>query len=331
MCSPDDGIPTRTLSRRALLSGGATGGLGLLAASCGFVDRDDGREVAPAPAPTEGGGGTDQRVVTPTATPTPEPTPRQVESAGRIERTVMTGSEWENPVVITHSGVRGERVLVLGGVHGNEPGGWLAAEEIYSWDVQAGSLIVFPRANIVATRLLERTTEEMGDLNRLYPGSLTSSLPMARMAAEIVRVAREFDATLAIDMHESWGFYVERTEEQQGTAFIGQTITGGPGPEADVATTLGAAVNEQIGVERDHLVMRDRRSFSFPGGFEQQAGLVPDFWRPGRGGSSLSLGQHVEGLTPVLVEMGQRGQPVERRAELHRLVVRTALEQRGML
>ena len=51
---------------------------------------------------------------------------------------------------------------------------------------------------------------------------------------------------------------------------------------------------------------------------------------PVRFGSSLSLGGYVQGLTPVLVEMGQQGQPEARRAELHRMLVRTALERLGM-
>ena len=101
-------------------------------------------------------------------------------------------------------------MLVLGGVHGNEPGSWLATEEIAEWQPLRGSLIVIPRANIVATRLGERTLPELGDLNRLYPGSDDAELPMSRMAAQIVEAAQRYGASLVLDLHESWGFYVER-------------------------------------------------------------------------------------------------------------------------
>ena len=76
----------------------------------------------------------------------------------------MAGSEWETLLVAQHSSEPGPNVLVLGGVHGNEPGGWLAAEEIAEWMPARGSLIVIPRANAVATRLLERTLPELGDM-----------------------------------------------------------------------------------------------------------------------------------------------------------------------
>ncbi|MEJ5222783.1 MAG: hypothetical protein WHT63_12340, partial [Tepidiforma sp.] len=53
--------------------------------------------------------------------------------------------------------------------------------------------------------------------------------------------------------------------------------------------------------------------------------------QPNRGRSSLAAGGHVPGLTPILVEMGQLDQPLERRVELHRLAARSALELLGIL
>ena len=43
------------------------------------------------------------------------------------------------------------------------------------------------------------------------------------------------------------------------------------------------------------------------------------------------IGAFVPGATPVLVEMGQQNQPVARRAEIHRLIVRSVLEANGMV
>ncbi|MDA0815307.1 MAG: succinylglutamate desuccinylase/aspartoacylase family protein [Chloroflexi bacterium] len=94
----------------------------------------------------------------------------------------MAGTEWEAEGVIFHSGIAGSRVMVLGGVHGNEPGGWIAAEEVANWEVQRGALIVLPRLNWRSAAAFERTLGGFGDLNRLYPGH-AEGLPMARMAA----------------------------------------------------------------------------------------------------------------------------------------------------
>jgi hypothetical protein len=85
-------------------------------------------------------------------------------------------------------------------------------------------------------------------------------------------------------------------------------------------------VNPRIAVERDLLVTRDQ----FPLPNPTATSTPPSNARLGRGSSSLSLGRHVAGLTPVLVEMGQDRQPESRRVELHLEVARAALEIRGM-
>ena len=282
------------------------------------------QEPAPAPAPEP----TPSPTPAPTPAPTPEPGP--LPPAGLVERALLPGTPWETPAFLRHSGVRGPTVMVLGGVHGNEPGSWLAAETLPALEIARGSLIVVPRANVVATRLHERTTDELGDLNRLYPGSALAELPMARMASRLIALARQYGAELLLDLHESWQFYAERTI--QGTAAIGQTMSAGPGPEqGTIAQAIAEHVNAQVESERELLIVRTR----FGGFAGDDPALVGGSWGggwvPGRGSSSLSMGRHVEGLTPVLVEMGQHRQPLERRAELHRMVVRTALEMRGML
>lgn len=112
-------------------------------------------------------------------------------------------------------------------------------------------------------------------------------------------------------------------------------MSAGPGPEQrTLAQAIAGEVNARIEQERELLIVRTR--FGGFGGFGGddptiEGGSWGSGWVPGRGGSSLSMGRHVEGLTPLLVEMGQQHQAVERRAELHRAVVRTALEMREML
>lgn len=259
----------------------------------------------------------------PLRTPTPTPTPTPIPPRGRAAAALLPGTPWETPLWRMDSGRAGPVVLVLGGVHGNEPGGWLAAEEIAAWEPVRGSLLVVPRANGLAVAAGERTLPELGDLNRLYPGGSAAPEPMAQMAWAIVEAARTAGASLLLDLHESWAFYAERT--QDGTAFLGQTVTAGPGDRSGIAAALAEAVNAGVTVERDRLVPRD---FSVAQMARAQAAGE---WFPGRGGSSLSLGRVVRGLTPVLVEMGQQDQPLERRVELHRAVVRAALVAEGML
>lgn len=238
---------------------------------------------------------------------------------GRADVTLMAGTEWEARGTIFHSGARGPRFMVLGGVHGNEPGGWLAAESMAEWGVDRGMLIVLPRVNWRAAAAFERTIDGAGDLNRMYPGD-PEGIPMAQMAWEITRLAQQWQVHWLWDMHESWGFFNERGANS-GTAFIGQTLTiADPAREAEVARVL-SAVNAQV-AEREQMVMRVRA-----GGMFRNDGLLPT----GRGRSSLSIGNEVHGVSAVLVEMGQMNQAESRRSELHQLVARTMLEELGAL
>lgn len=307
----------RNVSRRGFLV--AMGGL---AAACGgtAVVPATPRSAAPMVA-RDGELAADASPGAP-ATAAATPTPRPVPPAGVEEHVLLAGTPYETKLVIRYSGVAGPAAMVLGGVHGNEPGGWGAAEVVSGWTPASGSLLVLPRANVVATRDFVRTTDALGDLNRLYPGDPASAFPMEQMAAAIVQTARDFGVELLLDLHESWQFYVDAPGT--GTAALGQTVTAGVGPrQADLAAAIAAKVNPQLG-QREQLILRDGNAFRRPDG----AGGTTT---TGRGRSSLSMGGHVPGLTPVLVEMGQQGQAVERRVELHLLVARAALESVGIL
>ena len=328
----------RRLSRREALRLGAMGGAVLLAACTGTASPPDERERDSPAAPAT-------RIATPeaTAVPTPTSTPVATPSApptphprGREEVALMEGTEWETSLVATHSGVEGPTLLVLGGVHGNEPGGWMAADGIAEWEPARGSLLVAPRANVTAISLFERTTDALGDLNRLYPGSFDAELPMARMAAHIVDVARRYEVDVVLDLHESWGFYAERGENA-GTAFLGpDDHDRAGGDRVPFARLIAGRVNRQIELERELMLPRDWTEWPAAVTDEELAAGAPEAamtsalarsrWRPGGWSSSLSLGRIVPGVLPVLVEMGQDRQHVDRRVELHRLVVQSTME-----
>ncbi len=254
------------------------------------------------------------------ATPTPSPVP----AAGVSERTLLDGTASETRAVISHSGIRGRAVMVLGGVHGNEPGGWSAADEVAAWAPSAGSLIVIPRANVQAIAGFVRTTDGIGDLNRLYPGNLESAFLMERMAATIVAIAKEFGVSLLLDMHESWAFYREYPAGG-GTGALGQTVTVGAGPLGrPFGDAILARVNPAFSA-REEMLIRDGSPFARP------PDATPSPGTQNRGRSSLSVGGYVPGLTPILVEMGQENQPQSRRVELHLIVARAVLELAGVV
>lgn len=304
------------MSRRLFMASAAAaaasacvpGGGGQQAQVVPGIARDEGE---PTPAPTTPN-------ATPTATATPAPPPR-----GVSERVMLEGTASETRMVLRHSGNAGPTVVVLGGVHGNEPGGWLAADEVATWEPAAGSLLVVPRANVRAIGSFVRTFESIGDLNRLYPGDPASELLMEQLAYAVLETCREFKAEILLDMHESWAFYAEYAPNS-GTGALGQTITAGPGPrQADVAQRIAELANPQVS-QREQFIVRDGNRFGRPTATPGPDGV-------NRGRSSLSAGGHVGGLTPILIEMGQEDQALKRRIKLHLVTARAVLELAGVV
>ena len=97
-------------------------------------------------------------------------------SAGAATRsggTINTGTRFETPYYIQDSGVAGPTVVITGGIHGNEPAGAYAADQVRHWPISRGKIIVLPRANPPALKADKRYTpevdEKLKNLNRNFP------------------------------------------------------------------------------------------------------------------------------------------------------------------
>ena len=327
------------LSRRQLLRLAALLPIGAIIAACSSstVEDDGGTGEAEEPLVSDAGisiavgtpRAAEPQVAIATLAPTPQPF---ILAAGEEERLLMAGTPYETPYYVYGTGTLGPILTVLGGVHGNEPGGWLAADRLVNQVRPAsGGLLVVPRANRRATELFERTTDEMGDLNRLYPGD-RDGLPMAQMAHEIVETLRQFHVTHLIDMHESWSFYRDRTETQTGTAFLGQTLSSRGEPGASLAAHLVGTINTtRVQAQHEELTFREWPPSGFGAGTPAPAADAtpgPGFTGYRGSRSSLGLPTHVPGLSAILVEMGQQ-QDLERRIQLHVDIVQEALKVLG--
>jgi Succinylglutamate desuccinylase / Aspartoacylase family len=316
------------LTRRRLVQLAGLLPLGAIIAACG----GDHGEAASAVVHAS----TTKPLPEPTATATPE-LPFIV-AAGEEQRLLMQDTPEETPLFIFGSGKEGAILAVLGGVHGNEPGGWLAAEQIRdTLRPSSGALLVVPRANIIATQQFARTTDDLGDLNRLYPGT-KDGLPMAQMAYEIVDMLKQYHVTLLIDMHESWAFFKDRTETQTGTAFLGQTISS-RGTGESLAQRLVETMNTRLQAPYEEFYFRQWPPRGFSISTPTAGGPETPTPEPGTTGpnavfgasrSSLGLSTYIPGLAAILVEMGQQ-QALERRVAMHFDIVQEAMRQAGIL
>ena len=359
--------PGRPHSRRRFLQLAASGGLGGLLLACGAGD-DAAERVATAPTPGPTPTPTPPPPPTPAATPAPTPTATPTpHTLSRAHRYLDAHADCDShtrpdagadsradavapPVARrsrcwrarsgrtrwspTTAARRGPAVLVLGGVHGNEPGSWLATEENRRVAARARQPDRDParqhrrdarrRADAARAR---RPQSALPRRTRRRAADVADGRADRRGRAPLPRLARPRSARVVGLLRGSAG----RTAARRSSA------RRSPAAPARTARPLRASPRTSTRRWSSNAIGWSRETGG-PGGsrLRRAARRSTDTsswggWRPGRGGSSLSLGNYVEGLTPILVEMGQHRQALERRAELHQLVTRVALTQRGML
>jgi hypothetical protein len=126
------------------------------------------------------------------------------------------------------SGNEGPTALIVGGVHGDEEAGYLAAEEMLDWEPDAGRLVILPKANPVAIAHESRTTD-FGDLNRAFSASSGPTTPLSEAIWGIVEQA---EPDIVLSLHEARGIY-------DTSSSVGQAVFRSPTAEATAAARMG--------------------------------------------------------------------------------------------
>ncbi|WP_245779518.1 succinylglutamate desuccinylase/aspartoacylase domain-containing protein [Halostagnicola kamekurae] len=130
---------------------------------------------------------------------------------------ILEGTDHETTVYRTTASADGPTVVVVGGMHGNEVGGYEAASAIAEWDIDAGTLVTIPRANAEAVELGTRSGDDGIDLNRQFP---QGQEPTTDVARAIWNVLENHDPDIVIDLHESIGIYAGGPVDGVGQAIF---------------------------------------------------------------------------------------------------------------
>jgi hypothetical protein len=99
----------------------------------------------------------------------------------------------------------GLTVLIFGGIHGDEPGGYFSSEILSKIKLIKGNLIIVPRVNFPSIMLNRR--EVHGDMNRKFIPHDKPDDP----EAEIVKLLKSLmkEADVFINQHDAFGFHRE--------------------------------------------------------------------------------------------------------------------------
>ncbi|MGE5416666.1 MAG: succinylglutamate desuccinylase/aspartoacylase family protein [Acidobacteriota bacterium] len=120
---------------------------------------------------------------------------------------IASGTPYVTKLYAIRSGVPGPVMMVVGGTHGNEEAGYLAADQIKDFKITKGILIVIPRANATAIKAGTRTSPGVYDLNRSYPQTATGR-PNDPLAAAIWQTVKDYKVQYLMDLHEGYNYHL---------------------------------------------------------------------------------------------------------------------------
>lgn len=116
--------------------------------------------------------------------------------------------------------IDGNTVFILGGIQGDEPGGFLSADLYPDLVLDRGNLIVIARANFHS--IIKNNRGVNGDMNRRFDNQ-----PPNDIEDQIVDIIQALmaESDLFLNLHDGWGYYRETyIDEHHNPRRFGQTI-----------------------------------------------------------------------------------------------------------
>ena len=217
------------------------------------------------------------------------------------------GQAWQTEWFEYDSGIDGPTVMILGGVHGNEPAGFRAAMEIKNWTIEKGILIVIPQANKLGLRANTRWIPEfrndrkLKDLNRNFPRQ-SDPTTQTELAAGLWDFIKQREPDWFFDLHEGYDFH-RLNPKSVGSSVI--TFA----DQSALATQLAAVANQHIAEERSFSVLANSG--------------------PVHGSVARACTEQL-GTKSFILETTFKDQPISQRTRQHRAMVATALQVIGV-
>jgi len=133
---------------------------------------------------------------------------------------ICAGTDYETPVYIIKTDYKEPLIMIVAGTHGNEKAGIKAAEYLKdNLHIKRGTLIIIPKANILACEENVRCFPSEINLNRVYPGNPQGN-SVEKLAYEIFNLMKRYDIVLLVDLHESIEFYRKNPNNYGQTVII---------------------------------------------------------------------------------------------------------------
>ncbi len=217
-------------------------------------------------------------------------------------------TNWSTPWYRIDSGTKGPTVLIIGGVHGNEPAGFRAANQIRNWPITSGKIVVMPKLNRLGLSANMRwipefrNNKEMRDLNRVFPRNDNPD-PQTELANSVWDFVKSQQPDWVFDLHEGFDFH------QINSKSVGSSVISFPSNSA-FAAALVTSVNNQVDSKKHFVLLDDKGPVN---------------------GSLARASEERLDAKAFIVETTFKDQPISLRTHQHRLIISTALNRIGLL
>ncbi len=169
------------------------------------------------------------------------------------------GTEWATPWYEVKAVESGPTVMITGGVHGNEPAGAMAAQQIRFWPIKRGRLIVIPQVNRLGLKANTRwfpptrNDRKLRDLNRNFPNG-PDAAPRGPLAETVWDFVKSQAPDLVVDLHEGFDFHTSNAKS------VGSSVICSTGEKTNrLAKMMQAAVNATVTDERRKFDLLNRK------------------------------------------------------------------------
>ncbi len=246
---------------------------------------------------------------------------------GRKHEVHLAGTPYELHVYrLEGREVRSPTMLIIGGIQGDEPGGFLAADRYVDLTLRRGTLLLVPRANFLSIIKNHRGPE--GDMNRRFRDWAVRS-PMDKVVEILKGLMAEAD--IFLNLHDGSGFYYPRWESPQRNPMrFGQSIIADAAvyrhPAGDRVLELESMarrvidkVNAQIHEERHHFHFNNHRTLEKDTAHKEQRGSATFY----------ALTQH--GIPAFGVETSKDIPEPRIRVQYQTMVINAFLEEMGIV
>jgi len=193
--------------------------------------------------------------------------PVDVEAQNRTHTVYYEGTDHELHVYRIWGKKHGKTLILIGGIQGDEPGGFISADHYADLALAQGNLIVVPRANFQSIVLKRRKINE--DMNRKFAEGRQDNYE-----AKIVRILKTLiqESDCLLNLHDGSGFYSKTWESaSRNPKRFGQSIIADSefyaNPETGERLDLGALarsvcreINQDIDNPKYHFHFNNHRT-----------------------------------------------------------------------